>query len=460
MKCPRRSAPIFDVRVAFGATISLFFWVASPAVLPVRAEDMMRHDDGMRGPGVGVGIGLGIGLGSALVNELNQPHGAPPGEPIANTPKKGGKDKKGAKKPDDKPQNAKVPDKPPVTTTDTPPTDAQKPPVIGSPPSAPQPVSPGGSVPPTTSNPPAGDTPKTTDGKPPEDPSDIGKTPPTTYVKQESDTRCGPDITKDVLRVLKKLKDDYYAASAEKQSKACGSLLDPRTGADAWDIRGLDPSTGGTPGKPATYKWQKSDQQPDTSPKIGPDGRPIPNPQPGPPPGNWVIDKPEVKPIPGTWFTKVSNACAVPRPQCAATVEFFGTCQHAQVVNYVQFGFMLKLCDGVAYGIYQASMASAMNAYNLFEYGRLGGASSTQSLMANAGVAIEKIMEYPVDEEDRDKSMKEDVEDYIQSGDAKIDHAEKQCKLHCELNAEQKKAVTGQISGYWWTAMNYNLGAR
>jgi hypothetical protein len=172
-----------------------------------------------------------------------------------------------------------------------------------------------------------------------------------------------------------------------------------------------------------------------------------------------VTEKPWTKPIPGTWFTKISDFCAIPRPQCAATVEFFGTCQHAQVVNYVQFGFMLKLCDGAGYGIYQASMSTLMNAYNLAAYGKLG-ASSMQSVMANAGVELERIMEDPLDDEDMDKYLKQDLNRYIQASDAKIDHSEKQCLLHCPLTDEQKKAVSGQISGYWWTGMNFNSSRR
>ena len=38
--------------------------------------------------------------------------------------------------------------------------------------------------------------------------------------------------------------------------------------------------------------------------------------------------------------------CAIPRPDdaCAATVQFMGTCQHAQVVNYAMWGRVNKLC--------------------------------------------------------------------------------------------------------------------
>jgi hypothetical protein len=457
-------------RTGSSRTIAVALLVATSATIllttSATSQDRGMRDDGGRGGGMrddggrrgGFATGVGIGIVQGIIaNEVNRPHDAD-GPKAAGT-KKVTKEKKkyGKKPPPDEP--TPIAHKPNDTPPKTPekPTDGGVPPVAGPPPTTTdRPNGPGGSVPPTQAGPPPNSgIPPTTDGKKPDDPSDQGKTPPTTYAKTEPESKCGPDITADVLRVLKKIRDDYSSpkTSDETRRKACNSLIDPRTGPNAWDIWGLDPTTGGTPSHPTGFTEEKPA---DTSPnKPGPNGQPVPNPQPGP----HVTEKPWSKPIPGTWFSKISDYCAIPRPQCAATVEFFGTCQHAQVVNYVQFGFMLKLCDGVGYGVYQASMSTLMNAYNLAAYGKFG-ASSMQSVMANAGVEIEKYLEDPIDQEDIDKYMNEGMNRYIQASDAKIDHGEKQCLLHCPLTDEQKKAVSRQISGYHWEGMTVDSGRR
>jgi hypothetical protein len=451
--------------VGSGRNATVAFLVATAATILLAtsadSQDRMMRDDGGRGGGMHGGFATGLGAGivqGIIANEMNRPQDGSDRSKAARTTKKVTKEKKkyGKKPPPDEPTPAVH--KP----NDTPKT-PDKPIEAGGPPTTPpattttdQPNPPAGSAPPTQAGPPpdAG-VPPTADGKKPDDPRDEGKTPPSTYAKTEPEPKCGPDITDDVLRVLKKIKDDYNKPETtdEQRRKACNSLIDPRTGPHAWDIWGLDPTTGGDEAHPTGYKVVNPS---DTSPnKPRPGGPPEPNPQPGP----QVVEKPWAKAKPGTWFTKISDVCAVPRPQCAATVEFFGTCQHAQVVNYVQFGFMLKLCDGVGYGVYQGSMATLMNAYNFAAYGNIG-ASSMQSIMANAGVEIEKSMEAPVDEEDKITYLKRDLNNFIQASDAKVDHPEKQCPLHCLLTDEQRKAVTRQISGYHWEGMTVDSGRR
>ena len=140
---------------------------------------------------------------------------------------------------------------------------------------------------------------------------------------------CGPKVTDKVFATLAKIRREFEAASPEKQEEACGNLYGPTTYNSAWDIEGLDPSTSpgfdedrrrGVPGTgsgpQATYDasiggWKKKNGQ-----RFFP------------------------------WLTRYSNACAIPRPDdaCAATVQFMGTCQHAQIVNYVMWGVVNKLC--------------------------------------------------------------------------------------------------------------------
>jgi len=156
---------------------------------------------------------------------------------------------------------------------------------------------------------------------PPVDPpvTRVDGPPPVTPVTPPPDeivASCGPDITPRVFDILRKIRQDFKASPAT-QADACRSLFDPRTAPFAWDISGLGPGS-------APLKGMQYDAKEDA----------------------WVI-----KGYAGAilrkqrpWLTDVDNRCARPAPKCAATVEFLGTCQHPQVVNYLQWGLMLKLC--------------------------------------------------------------------------------------------------------------------
>lgn len=134
----------------------------------------------------------------------------------------------------------------------------------------------------------------------------VAHTPPPETPKDQH--ICGPDITYKVYLTLRKIAAEYKAATPAQQKAACGSLYGLTSWGHAWDIDGLDPDSANGP-------------------------------QP--------------------WLTRYSNACAIPRPSevCAATVEFAGTCQHAQIVNYVMWGLVNHLCGykrGTATGIAHA----------------------------------------------------------------------------------------------------------
>ena len=140
---------------------------------------------------------------------------------------------------------------------------------------------------------------------------------------------CGPKVTDKVFATLAKIRREFQEKPQENKDAACGNLYGPLSYNSAWDIEGLDPTTSpgfdgdrirGVPGTgsgpqatydPSTGGWKKKDGQ-----RFYP------------------------------WLTRYSNACAIPRPDdaCAATVQFMGTCQHAQIVNYVMWGAVNKLC--------------------------------------------------------------------------------------------------------------------
>jgi len=144
---------------------------------------------------------------------------------------------------------------------------------------------------------------------------------------------CGPIVTDKVFATLAKMTRDFNAKPGAKVG-ACHNLYGLTTYEDSWDILGLDPGT-----------------SPGASEEPGLRGDPDRTRRNGPPQATWNKDKGEWRRTDGgtfnPWLTGASKYCAIPRPDdaCAATVQFMGTCQHAQVVNYVMWGRVNKLCS-------------------------------------------------------------------------------------------------------------------
>jgi len=134
-------------------------------------------------------------------------------------------------------------------------------------------------------------------------------TAPTTV--DQSKAVCGPDITDNVFNVLDKIHMDWKSWSATKKGNKCRALFKPWTAGSAWDIKALAPGHGAKPQNEFSskkayeryIKWGKF------------------------------------------WFEEDAAACSKPRNQCTKTATFLGTCIDPQVINYVQWGTMNKLCD-------------------------------------------------------------------------------------------------------------------
>jgi hypothetical protein len=240
--------------------------------------------------------------------------------------------------------------------------------------------------------------------------------PPPTLTTTVDDNRkiCGPDITDLVLNVLRDMKK-LFDANPDKQTEACRSLLDPRTATQAWDIFELGPVTSPTPG----MEYDAGLDQ-------------------------WIDRKSGIKKTP--WFTEYSNLCAIPRPVCGATVEFLGTCQHPQVVNYVQWGMMMSLCGG----LYPLAGAAAHKVWNAAAYG-LTAPSGPQENMVKVG------SEYK-DELDKDPTNGKgsfvpnitEIKRRLQERDHAISHAEQDCELKCELTDEQRHKLLAHDFYFAW----------
>jgi len=251
--------------------------------------------------GVPVILGLGAGLAAGGGNNSDRDRGGN----FGNDTKLGNDDKRGA---DDRGGGVTIPIIIPVTpgpTTSNPPPPLQ--------PSGGHTVSP----PTPPANPP---TQTAVNPPPPEQPPTTVTPPPA-----PGEAICGPVVTEKLFATLAQITRDFHATPGEKAA-ACHNLYGPTSYNTAWDINGLDPST--SPGAaangdrdgPAQAKWN-------------------------PATGTWV------RTANGggfsAWLTSASKYCAIPRPDdaCAATVQFMGTCQHAQVVNYAMWGRVNKLCS-------------------------------------------------------------------------------------------------------------------
>lgn len=140
---------------------------------------------------------------------------------------------------------------------------------------------------------------------------------------------CGPVVTAKLFATLAKMTRDFNAVPGAKVN-ACHNLYGLTTSESAWDILGLNPGT--SPG----FDEDRRRGLPFTG--SGPQARWDPE------AGVWkrTGDGGRFD----AWLTGASKVCAIPRPDdvCAATVQFMGTCQHAQVVNYVMWGRVNKLC--------------------------------------------------------------------------------------------------------------------
>lgn len=231
---------------------------------------------------------------------------------------------------------------------------------------------------------------------------------PKRKVAMISNSVCGPDITDKVLAVLRKMKADFDANPA-KQGEACRNLVNPLEAEDAWDINGLDPS----------LSPQSEDDKYD------------------PVKDRWKYHA-------GPWFTLASKICARPRPQCAASVEFLGTCQHAQIVNYTQWGLMTRLCGALT----SLTGDMARGARNTFSVVMGSQEVFAQNTMVEFGSDYADLI---AKKGYTDDDVNEIAKKVRKRSNNEIDpRPEQACKLHCEMSAADKSTFDKQVFGYKW----------
>lgn len=177
---------------------------------------------------------------------------------------------------------------------------------------------------------------------------------------------CGPDVTDKIFQTFRAMKIIFDQATDEQRTAACINLYGIPNALYSWDLVGFSPSE--APSSETTLFGNPKEDV--TTCYTGKGWLKYAG------GGIWKPFKP--------WFTGYSKACAIPRPNeaCAATVQFMGTCQHTQVVNYVMWGMMNRLCG---YNLEGAQLVSTL---------RTGGSDPelaiSQNDMAQIGYNAEK----------------------------------------------------------------------
>jgi hypothetical protein len=383
-----------------------------------------------RSGGMGTGGAAGIGAGIIIDAIGNSARGSK--EDIAAEPRnaKGGKKftretaprkKRGKRGDDDTPANAKAPNPPPATT-DKPSQTVDTPKQPGPPPTNPGPPT-STTTTTTTDQPPGSDIPKTTERKTDEPkPGGGPHAPPPNVVVLDELKICGPDVTELVLAALRNIKSDFDNADPVARGDMCEKMHSFPAGISAWDIKGLGPES-----------------SPSTDSKGRPDAYdPVSNKWKRP---NGTLFSP--------WLTGVSDRCAVPRPECAHTVELFGTCQHAQVVNYTMWGVMTRLCPNIDNNIVRAGYAKA----KALSHGKWTGDYEPQEdLMIEVGNAYyDEMLKNP------QKPDTKDIGDSLRLRYKTMfgfnPPPETQCTPACKLTDTEKKKLQDLFSGYRWNGM-------
>jgi len=263
---------------------------------------------------------------------------------------------------------------------------------------------------------------------------------------------CGPDITELVFNALRDMRNEYMN-NPDKQTAACHALLDPKTAPSAWDIYALGPGSSpfaDTKYSPENDDWRSPDPPP-TPPSMSTEDTPeqaqakqddyekdLKN-------YNSTINKP--------WFTRYSKACAVPREVCGATVEFLGTCQHTQVVNYVQWGMLMSLC-GTGYPTI-GKLAHAI--WNHMQYNDQAP-TDQQNEMVDAGEGIaDAIYHDPQNMQGVFNPRLDDIRRKLKEADGMKSHPEQACALECKMTAEEQAQLNEHPFDYHWAGLQESV---
>ena len=272
--------------------------------------------------------------------------------------------------------------------------------------------------------------------------SDEPENPPSSKLTAQPKNMCGPDITDNVFQVLDTIHRHWNSWKESKQNELCRDLVNPLTSEGAWDIKALSPNVA----PPSKENYLK----------------------------NHTTLKNYEKDIQKRlyWFEGATAACAKPRWPCGPTVTFLGQCVHAQVVNYIEWGVMNKLCDqeGLAKSAHRARAAALSSDAHIYDGQKImAGLGSAYTAATQSG----KIFEGPVlssdpgelqGRHDNIKSkMKEKLSELMAAPENSgfASRPAINCSLPCQITPAEKAQLKRNIFGYnWGYGAKWGVGGR
>jgi len=155
------------------------------------------------------------------------------------------------------------------------------------------------------------------------------------------------------------------------------------------------------------------------------------------------------------WFQPYAKGCCKPDNPCGPTVVFLGVCQHAQVVNYVQWGAMTQLCN-----------QSFLNPIRHWLRSGPGIFSSDvnydeQKAMARVGETYMRSLRQQKMEEGRrtrsneewerlESDRRKELEKILADNEKVSGRPEKACAMTCKLTPQEQRFLDLFQFGYEW----------
>jgi len=252
---------------------------------------------------------------------------------------------------------------------------------------------------------------------------------------------CGPDVTANVEAVLDQMTRDFRSWSASDRFSRCTALYAPTSYEVAWDILQLSPRVTPLRDDPATPEDEST----------------------------W-----------SAWFERISPNCAIPRFPCGPTVTFHGMCVHSQILNYMQWGLMNRLCGGGRaqdYSLIDWDAAAGLSArartlVNGLSSGNFASASATseeQILFSELGARYaditatrqEALEDYYIDQDEGpdiralERTYSAELATAITTLAGMTGRAVNQCLIACRLTAAEQAELDGMNFGYIWGDLRY-----
>ena len=159
-----------------------------------------------------------------------------------------------------------------------------------------------------------------------------------------------------------------------------------------------------------------------------------------------------------SWFEPFTRQCSKPRPTCGPTATFLGQCFHIQVINYLQWGVMNKLCDQMRQAFAMHSRRDTVITSLWYRTGFTSAHFHQQTLMTELGGeyvdALEAAPDPPSDLDKRvmrrrlGRAMAAEIQKFPIPWSQRPETA---CATTCRMTRTERRRFDEQPWGYiWW----------